>query len=88
MENSKLFLKECVPLGIVKECPAYPLTILSLRFMWTVGTREKEEEQMIKGDDQTLIDFHKGLKKQDYKNNLQPNMTFILNWNLTETINI
>lgn len=56
--------------------------------MWTVGTREKEEEQMIKGDEQTLTNFQKGLKKQDYKNNLQPNMTSILNWNLTETINI
>lgn len=63
--------------------------------MWIVGTREKEEEKMIKmiKDDKEKTNkrwhnFQKGVKKQDYKNNLQPNMTFVLDWILMETINI
>ena len=56
--------------------------------MWIVGTREKEEEKMIKvikmiKDDKEKTNkcwhnFQKGVKKQDYKKNL--NQTGPLSW--------
>lgn len=55
MESSRLFLKERVPSGIVKQRPSLlPLAILSLASTQTVETRETKGVKMINAHGQRL----------------------------------